>query len=71
MMMLIPNSLVDVVHQVKLLYFGTRDKSRLLCAQGLLGFPRCGQEGVPRGLLITELSDCLLDLALNEAWNGK
>lgn len=32
-MMLLPNSLVDVVHPVKLLYFGTRDKSRPLCAQ--------------------------------------
>lgn len=67
MMMLIPNSLVvDAVHQVKSLYFGIRDKSRPLCAQGFLG-----QEGVPRGLLNKELSDCLLDLALNEAWKGE
>lgn len=43
-MMLLPNSLVDVVHPVKLLYFGTRDKSRPLCAQGFLGLPSAGKK---------------------------
>lgn len=44
MMTLIPNSLVDAVHQVKLLYSGTRDKSRPLRAQGFWGCPDEGKK---------------------------